>query len=152
MTVPWTYYKFRNCWSCRTLKRKFCHLTKSSHWLHWKLSWWQFRQNDNISVSLNSICRCSDDQVPTTKLTHSPSTKWPPFTGRHFQMHFHEWKALYLIRISLKFVPNGPINSIDSNNGLAPIRRQAIISINAYPVQWCIYAALGGDELIHGLV
>ena len=112
MTVPWTYCKFRNCWSCRTLKRKFCHLTKSSHWLHWKLSWWQFRQNDNISVSLNSICRCNDDQVPTTKLTHPPSTKWPPFTRRHFQMHFHEWKALYLIRISLKFVPNGPINNI----------------------------------------
>ena len=52
-----------------------------------------------------------------------------------------------------------------SGNGLAPMRRQAIIWINAYPVHWRIYAALGGNELtaidsfceekelyIHGLV
>ena len=38
--------------------------------------------------------------------------------------------TLILIKISLKFVPKGPINwysSIGSDNGLAPTRRQAII-------------------------
>ena len=37
------------------------------------------------------------------------------------------------IRISVKFVPKGPINNISiigSDNGLAPTRRQAIIWIN----------------------
>ena len=40
-----------------------------------------------------------------------------------------------LIKISLNFVPNG-LN-----------RRQANIWINADPIYWRIYAALGGDEL-----
>ena len=43
-------------------------------------------------------------------LTHLPWTKWPPFRRRHFQTHFREWQFyLISIRISLKFVPNGPI-------------------------------------------
>ena len=36
-----------------------------------------------------------------------------------------------------------------SDNSLAPNRRQAIIWTNADPIQWRIYAALGGDGLIH---
>ena len=50
----------------------------------------------------------------------------------------------------MKFVPNGPIDSqpsTGSDNGLAPSRQQAIIWINADPIHWHIYAALGGDEL-----
>ena len=39
-------------------------------------------------------------------------TKWPPFAGRHFQMHFREWKSMKSIKISLKFVPKGPIRTI----------------------------------------
>ena len=31
---------------------------------------------------------------------------------------------------------------------MAPIQRQAIIWTNAEPIHWCIYVALGGDELI----
>ena len=38
--------------------------------------------------------------------------------------------------------------SIGLGNGLAPIRRQAIMWTNADPVYWCIYAALEGDKLI----
>ena len=38
--------------------------------------------------------------------------------------------------------------SIGSDNGLALCRRQAIIWINADPIHWRIYAALGGDELL----
>ena len=44
------------------------------------------------------------------------------------------------IQVSLKFVPRSPID-------IKPNRRQAITWTNADPVQWCIYAALGGDDL-----
>ena len=37
--------------------------------------------------------------------------------------------------------------SIGLDNGLALYRRQAISWINAEPIHWRIYAALGGDEL-----
>ena len=35
-----------------------------------------------------------------------------PFSGQQFQMHFLELKCMDLIKISLKFVPKGPINNI----------------------------------------
>ena len=35
-------------------------------------------------------------------------TKWPPFSGQYFQMHFL-WISF---KISLRFVPDGPINNI----------------------------------------
>ena len=38
-----------------------------------------------------------------------PGAKWPPFRRRCFRMLFHELKVFYLIDISLKFVPKGPI-------------------------------------------
>ena len=43
---------------------------------------------------------------------------------------------------------NYQYSSIGSDDGLVPIRWQAIIWTNADPVHWSIYAALGGDELI----
>ena len=73
--------------------------------------------------------------------------------GRHFADGISECISLnekfcILIKISLKFVPNGPIGpSIGLDNGLAPKRRQAIIWTNADPTHWRIYAALGVDEL-----
>ena len=39
------------------------------------------------------------------------NTLSPLFSKRHFQMHFLEWK-LISIKISPKFVLDGPINSI----------------------------------------
>ena len=42
-------------------------------------------------------------------LTHWGRDKWTPFRRRHFQTHFLEWKYYNLIKISLKFVPKGPI-------------------------------------------
>ena len=47
----------------------------------------------------------------SSDLTHLPWTKWPPFRRWYFQRHFHEWKVLYLIKISLKYVPKGPIDN-----------------------------------------
>ena len=49
-------------------------------------------------------------------------------------------------KISLKYVP-WQFDSIGSDNGLAPPRRQAIIWANADPVHRCTYAAQGGDKL-----
>ena len=56
-------------------------------------------------------------------------------------------KLCVVIRISLKFVSNGPIDkkNISLDNGLASNRRQAIISTNADPVHSRIYPALGGE-------
>ena len=53
-------------------------------------------------------------------------------------------KFCILIKISLTFVPKGPI---DNPPALVYIRRQAIIWTNAGPINWRIYATLGGDEL-----
>ena len=33
------------------------------------------------------------------------------FRRRYFQMHFREWKVFIAIKISLKFVPKGPIGN-----------------------------------------
>ena len=43
---------------------------------------------------------------------HELETKWTPFRRRHFQLHFLEWNVWIPIKISLKFVPKGPINNI----------------------------------------
>ena len=32
--------------------------------------------------------------MPYTELTHWGRDKWPPFSRRHFQMHFLEWKCV----------------------------------------------------------
>ena len=42
---------------------------------------------------------------------------------------------------------NWQLASIGSGNGLVPNRRQAITWTSEDPVNWRIYAALGGDEL-----
>ena len=55
-------------------------------------------------------------------------------------------KFCILIKISLKFVPNGPIDNylaLVLENGLAPNMRQAIIWTNADQSHWRIYATLG---------
>ena len=36
---------------------------------------------------------------------------WTKFCRRYFQMHYCEWKVLYLIKISLKFVPKVPFEN-----------------------------------------
>ena len=39
-------------------------------------------------------------------------TKWPQFSGRHFQMHFLEWKCMNFFENFIECFPNGPINNI----------------------------------------
>ena len=64
-------------------------------------------------------------------------------------MDFFNENTRITINILLKFVPSSQINSIPgigSDNGLAPIRRQAIIWANDFFVYWRIYASLGLNE------
>ena len=64
-----------------------------------------------------------------------------------FQMDFLNENVWVAIKISLKFVPKGPLNNIPaSDNGVAPIRRQAIIWSNDGLCCQCIYALLGLND------
>ena len=42
--------------------------------------------------------------------------------------------------------------SIGFDNGMAPNKRQAIVWTNAGSIHWCIYAALGRDELRYMII
>ena len=66
-------------------------------------------------------------------------------------MHFREWKILYLDWNFTEVCSQESYwqqHSTGSDNGLAPNKQQAIIQTNADLIHWCIYAALGGDEII----
>ena len=68
----------------------------------------------------------------------------PGQNGRHFrrrrlQLHFLNKKDRNPIQISLKYVPRSPIDN-------KPPLVQVITWTNDDPVDWSIYAALGGDE------
>ena len=84
-------------------------------------------------------------------LTHLPLNK----NGCHladdnFRCLYIYEKSCILTKISLRFVPKGPIGnnpSIGLDNGLAPNRWWAIMWTNADPNHWHIYVALRGDEL-----
>ena len=74
------------------------------------------------------------------------------FGRRQFQMQFLEWKwqnSESDFTEICRQESNWQLASLGSGNGLAPNRRQAITWTNAGPVQWRIYAALGGDDLTH---
>ena len=82
-------------------------------------------------------------------LEHFPKNKMA--TISHIQIHFHEWKVLYLDSNLTKIRSQGSNwqwVSIGSGNGLALNRQQAITWTNANPVHRRIYAALGGEELM----
>ena len=83
-------------------------------------------------------------------LRHWGREKCQPFSRQHFQMDFFKTKCIILIKISLKFVPSGSINNIPAlvpDNGLAPVRRQAIIWTNDGLDYWHKYASLGLNVL-----
>ena len=82
-------------------------------------------------------------------------TRWPPFSRRHFQMHFPEWKC---VNFEWNFTElcsqgsNWQYASIGSDNGLVPNRRQAIIWNNGGLGCQLIYASRGLNELRTGAV
>ena len=69
-------------------------------------------------------------------------------------MHFLQWKLLNFksnfneIHVVYSLGSNWQYDSIGSDNGLAPNRRQAIIWTNVGMLYWRIYASLGLNELM----
>ena len=57
---------------------------------------WIFFPNISCSTScaLFSVCVCVCVCLVILKLTDWGRDKWPPFSRRHFQMHFLEWKCI----------------------------------------------------------
>ena len=77
-------------------------------------------------------------------------TKWPQIPENVSKCIFFNENVWISIKISLRFVPKGSISNIFSiglYNGLAPVRRQAIIWTNDGLVYWRTYAPLGLSEL-----
>ena len=72
------------------------------------------------------------------------------FTDDIFRCIFMNDNFCILNKVSLRFVHRVQltITWYWFRYWLGPNRWQAIIWTNADPIQWCIYAALGGDELI----
>ena len=73
-----------------------------------------FFVNEGVSsIPDNGVYQtCLENLMRSNHLTHWGRDKWPPFSRRHFQMHFLQWKYMNFAEISLRFVPNGPINNI----------------------------------------
>ena len=68
----------------------------------------------------------------------------------HFKVHFLEWKPLDFkedFTDICSLWSNQQNGSIDSDNGLAPTRQQAIVWTNVGMLSSCIYASLGLNEL-----
>ena len=67
-------------------------------------------------------------------IIHKGRDKWPPFYRWYFQMDFLEWKCMNFAHDFTDVCCSGSKvqqnASIGSDNGLAPIRRQAIIWTN----------------------
>ena len=82
--------------------------------MHMKMSsakWQPFCLSLNVLTKL-SVMEITGPTSGWLMLTHWGRDKWTPFRQRHFQMNFLDWKCLISIKISLKFVPKGPINKI----------------------------------------
>ena len=68
-------------------------------------------------IMYTGVYRLLDDKLSQKKMPHlgltqfPPWRKWPPFRRRYVQMHFHERKFSVFIKMSLKFVPRGPMDN-----------------------------------------
>ena len=129
-------------------------------------------KNTSISVKLNSSCSYQTKNIPslirvmawhqsygvmeinqhhsddntTNHLTHLPLGKMTTISQMTFGKVFSLIKMFvfwFEFHWSVFLRAQLTIFSIGSDDGLAPIRRQALIWTNADPVHWRIYAALG---------
>ena len=64
------------------------------------------------AIALGYDCPAASGATLNTLWAFVAETKWAPFSRRHFQVHFLEWKCLNSDEILLKFVPKGSINNI----------------------------------------
>ena len=100
----------------------------------------RFSANELSVLILLCTCKkiCSylcllDDAPKAAVNTLRPRQNGHRFADDTFKRIFLNENVRISIKISLKFVPKGPFNkysSIGSDNGLAPVRRQAIIWTN----------------------
>ena len=93
-----------------------------------------YRRRVIIYTNIYSPCVSTQLILYNNHIQHiEAETRWPPFFRRHFRTHFLEWKC-YNIGHNFTEVfskwPDQQYSSIGSDNGLAPIRRQAIIWTN----------------------
>ena len=70
----------------------------------------------------------------------SPLDKMAAISQTTFSMHWQEWKVSYLIQISLKFVPEGPIDN----------KSASVYLSHCFPVHWHIHVNLWHTEIITG--
>ena len=98
-----------------------------------------------------SVSSCMFHRIQmSTFNSSSPGQNGCHFADDIFRCIFVNDKLCIVIKISLKFVLKGSVDNypiIGLDNGLVPNRQQAIIWTNADSIHWCIYSALGGDEL-----
>ena len=78
-----------------------------------------------------AMCSSFDDMRPEQNGRH--------FTDGIFRCIFENEQFCILIKISLKFVANDPIDDNPAGNGLAMSRWQAMTWTIDEPVDWCIY-------------
>ena len=80
----------------------------------------------------------------------------PRHNGRHcaddiLKLLFVYENCCILIQMSLRFIPNQQKSSIRTDNGLLPIKQQAITFTNDGLTHWRIFASLGLNESIQGM-
>ena len=119
---------------CRSLKAWQYGIVKSMSMFDWKcvtnvyrrrilgISIWSalsyFEFNDafgNIETLYVELCK--------ETLTHWGRDKWPPFSRRHFQMHFLEWKCINFDWDFTAFVPRVPTENIPALVQIMVLRR-----------------------------
>ena len=76
-------------------------------------------------------------------------TEWPTSCRRHVQIHFHQWRLLYIdLNFTKCFTYQCNRQVISSlGDGMAPWRWQAIIWTNVIQDPWDHMASLGHNEL-----
>ena len=113
----------------------------------WPMTDWFKEMYLKMSPKFSHVCLAFSVSRKSTPLNSFP----PEQNGHHFTDNIFKcipWmKSFILIQIRLKFVPRGPIDKAVFVQVMVPNRRQAIICTNAEPVHWCIYVALGGNEV-----
>ena len=88
-------------------------LTKVSDPELWCFLWSLPEQADEQTIEMPVIWDSIELNMTSQKCSYdtylSQHIKCPSFCRRHLAMHFLEWKICILIKIQLKFVPNGLI-------------------------------------------
>ena len=92
----------------------------------------------------------SRPQCVNWDISFEAKTNGRPFADGIFKFIFLYEKCCISIQISSKFVPNGSNykhTRLGSDNGLASIRRQAIVFDQLWSGHYHVYASFGIDEL-----